>query len=185
MIELPEVIELGAVEEARRLWEGARQAHDDAPGDLVALCQSVDLGLRAAEILVIHGLQSARGRFPATIAAQLETPEPDVDSHRDAIHVPSTLDFTEGLDLLSVEGLECVAPGMHRGWEDRRFACQRARATAREALGVTLDGEERERLLVLAAYRNRVFRCPPPVRVVPAQILDAYGSLEALMARLL
>jgi hypothetical protein len=108
-----------------------------------------------------------------------------VDLHRDAIHIPNTLDFTAALDLLSADGLECVSPGMHRGWEDRRFACSRSRATATKALGVELTGEQRERLLVLAAYRNRIFRSPPPLNVVPGQILGAWGSLRGLVEALL
>lgn len=184
MSELPDVIELGPEEEARRIWEGALEARERATGDLAALCGCVDLGLRAAEILALRKMRGVKDRFPATIGAQLETPVPEVDIHRDAVHVPNTLDFTSILDLLSAEGLECVSPGMHRGWEDRRFACRRSRATATEAVGVTLEGDERERLLVLAAYRNRIFRYPPPLRLVPAQILDAWESLERLVAAL-
>jgi len=40
------------------------------------------------------------------------------------------------------------------------------------------------RLLLLAAYRNRLFRCPPPVRVVPGEILDALVTLDRLVAGL-
>ena len=70
------------------------------------------------------------------------------------------------LDLLSDDALECVAPGMHRGWEDRRFSCRRSRETASEAVGYRIPPDDREALLLLSAYRNRVFRLPPPVRVV-------------------
>jgi hypothetical protein len=185
MSELPDVIELGSEEEAQRLWIGATDAYGSAKRDLVALFESLDLGLRAAEILVMHKLQHVKGDFPATIQLQLETPESDVDVHRDAINIPNTLDFTAVLDLLSEDGLECVSPGMHRGWEDRRFSCIRSRRTARSALGVSLNGEQREHLLVLAAYRNRIFRTPPPLKVVPAQITGAWGALKKLVEGLL
>ena len=46
MSELPAVIELGPEEEAQRLWIGAEAAHESASQDLVALCESLDLGLR-------------------------------------------------------------------------------------------------------------------------------------------
>jgi hypothetical protein len=108
-----------------------------------------------------------------------------VDTLEDATTVPNSVHFTEILDLLSEEGLECVAPGLHRGWEDRRFSCKRSRVTAQEALGLSLAEGERTDLLLLAAYRNRIFRAPPPVRVVPKEILGAFGSLEGLMGRLL
>ena len=184
MGDLPEVLELSPEEEARRLWEGAEEARERADVDLAALCEALDLGLRAVEILVVERLSPVRDQFPATIAIQLERPRPEVDTVEDATTVPNTLQFTEILDLLSKEGLDCVAPGLHRGWEDRRFSCRRSRVTAQEALKVSLEEQERKDLLLLSAYRNRIFRAPPPVRVVPGEILKAFGSLEGLIQRL-
>jgi len=185
MSELPEVFELGAEEEARRLWAGAQEAQAAASGNLVVLCEALDLGLRTAEILVTHHLQPVKSQFPATIAIQLETPSPAVDPFRDAVQIPHSLPFTAVLDLLSAEELECVSPGLHRGWEDRRFSCRRSRVTAREALGIELGEEERSQLLRLSAYRNRIFRAPPPVRVVTKEILGAFASLNRLVERLI
>ena len=184
MSSLAEVIELGPEEEARRLWGGAMAARARAADDLVALCESLDLGLRAAEILTVHQLNPIRGQFPATIGLQLEMPDPEIDVHRDGIQVPKALQFNEVIDLLSDTELECVSPGMHRGWEDRRFACRRSRVTAQEATGVTLTAEEQERLLTLAAYRNRLFRTPPPVLVKPGDILSAFEALDRLVSGL-
>jgi len=104
-----------------------------------------------------------------------------VDTHRDAISIPNSLQFTDMVDLLSAEELECVSPGMHRGWEDRRFSCRRSRVSAQEALGVTLDATERDQLLLLSAYRNRIFRYPPPVRVHTHEVLSAFESLVRLV----
>jgi hypothetical protein len=185
MSELPDVVELEPRDEAQRLWQGAAGARARAAGDLVALIEVVELGLRAVEILVIEALGPIKDQFPATIAIQLERPRPEVDTVEDATTVPNSIHFTEILDLLSGEGLECVAPGLHRGWEDRRFSCKRSRVTAQEALGLSLEEAERADLLLLSAYRNRIFRAPPPVRVVPGEILGAFGSLERLMDRLL
>ncbi len=184
MSSLADVIELGPEEEARRLWDGAVEARTRAADDLVALCESLDLGLRAAEILTVHLLNPIRDRFPATIALQLELPDPEIDVHRDGIQVPKALQFNEVIDLLSDTELDCVSPGMHRGWEDRRFACRRSRVTAQEATGVTLTAEEQERLLTLAAYRNRLFRTPPPVLVKPGDILTAFEALDRLVSGL-
>jgi hypothetical protein len=39
-------------------------------------------------------------------------------------------------------------------------------------------------LLTLAAYRNRLFRTPPPVLVRPREILEAYDALDRLVAGL-
>jgi len=185
MTELAETIHLDAEDEARRLWAGAIEARKAASTDLVSLCEALDLGLHAAEILVIQLLQPMKDEFPATIGLQLNLPVPEVDPVRDGIQIPRVLQFNEAIDLLSGEGLECVSPGMHRGWEDRMFACGRSRATAQAAIGITLSAEDQEQLLLLAAYRNRLFRCPPPVRVVPGEILSAYERLERLVEGLL
>ena len=185
MTQLADVIELSSNEEAERLWQGALDALERASDDLVSLCEVLDLGLHAAEILTIQLLNPIKERFPATIGLQLELPVPDVDVHRDAINVPKALQFTDIVDLLSAELLECVSPGMHRGWEDRRFSCRRSRVTAQDAIGVTLSAEDQGQLLLLAAYRNRLFRYPPPIRVVPSEILPAFAGLERLVEGLL
>jgi len=180
-----DVIDLGPDEEARRLWARALEAYERSDRDLVSLCESLDLGLHAAEILVIQLLQPIKEQFPATIGVQLSLPQPEVDPQRDGINVPRVLQFHDVIDLLSGEELECVSPGLHRGWEDRRFSCRRSRTTAQEAIGLTLSAEEQERLLLLSAYRNRLFRCPPPVRVVPGEIHSAFTALQQLVEGLL
>ena len=48
---LEQTIELGPREEADRLWNGALEARQDAEGNLIALFECLDLGIRAAEIL--------------------------------------------------------------------------------------------------------------------------------------
>ena len=181
----PEVITLSSEEEASRLWAGALAAFEQADSSLVSLCESLDLGLRAVEILVIQRLQPIKEQFPATIALQLQLPVPEVEAYRDAVTVPKALQITEILDLLSAKALECVAPRLHRGWEDRRFSCQRSRQTAQEAVGLTLETAERDQLLLLTAYRNRLFRYPPPIRIVPAEILAAFPALRRVVEALL
>jgi hypothetical protein len=185
MSQLPEVIDLGPEDEARRLWEGALAARAGAGDDLVALCESLDLGLHAAEILAIRILNPIKERFPATIGLQLEMPGAEVDPHRDGIQVPKSLQFAEVVDLLSDTELECVSPGMHRGWEDRRFSCRRSRVTAQEATGLTLSADDQALLLLLSAYRNRIFRTPPPVQIRPGDILSAFEALDRLVEGLL
>jgi hypothetical protein len=184
MNELPEIISLGPEDEAGRLWAGAKEAYQHASVSLVSLCEFLELGIRAAEILIVQQLQRTKQEFPATIALQLETPIAEVDTYRDAVAVPRTIQFTEMLDLLSSDTLDCVGPRLHRGWEDRRFSCLRSRATGRKALGVTLDRDTRDRLLLLAAYRNRLFRYPPPVRIVTREILESYDALKQLVESL-
>lgn len=179
-----EVMTLGPEEEAARLWEGAREAFEKSDSSLVSLCESLDLGIRAAEILLIQRLHPVRARFPATIEVQLELPDPTVDAYRDAMATPKAMQFTDLLDLLSEESLDCVSPRLHRGWEDRKFSCRRSRTTARDAAGMALDAESRDKLLLLSAYRNRIFRYPPPLQIVPADIVGAYPALVDLVDKL-
>ena len=113
-------VTLGTVEEARRLWNGAQAAFGRDDQDVTALGEALDLGSRTAELLAVDRLRPVRDRFPASIGALLDAPPPDVSAHRDAVEVPKSLEFTEVLDLLSDEALECVGPELHRGWEDRR-----------------------------------------------------------------
>ncbi len=185
MENLPEVIELGPDEEAQRLWTAALEARVSEAHNLISLCSAINLGLRTCEILIVHHLQAVKSEFPATVAAQLDTPSPEVDAYRDGINVPKSLQFSDILDLLSEEELDCVSPGMHRGWEDRRFSCRRSRRTAQEAVGITLAEEARDQLLLLAAYRNRIFRCPPPTRILTKEIHAAFEHLVALAEKLL
>lgn len=185
MTSLPDSIVLGPLEEARRLWAAVPELERRASSDVVALCELLDLGLRTAEILVIQCLQGSKALFPATIALQLEMPDPEVDPYRDAVTVPKALQFGDIVDLLSAEDLECVGPRLHRGWEDRRFSCRRSRATAQQALGgFRLDAEQQRKLLLLAAFRNRIFRYSPPVRIAPPAILDAFDVLKLLNDKL-
>lgn len=181
---LPETFEIGPADEASRLWNGASAAYVHSGEHLVSLCEALDLGLRAVEILALLRLQPVRSRFPATVGMLLESPDPEVSPRRDAIAPPPSLDFVQVLDMLSADDLDCVARKMHRGWEDRRRACGRARALARETLGVTLDAAARDKLLLLAAYRNRLFRVPPPVVVEAGKIRGAFPELEKLYGAL-
>lgn len=184
MIETKETITLSPTEEANRLWQGAQDAFNEPNQSVATICEYLELGLRAAEILVVQKLQPVRGRFPATIGMMLESPEAEVQVYRDAVEIPHAIQFTEALDLLSEEKLECVGPALHRGWEDRRFSCRRSRKLSLEAIGFTLNDEERENLLTLSAYRNRLFRLPPPVRIEPETIRDAFGTLVKLVEKL-
>jgi hypothetical protein len=184
MTNLRDVVELGPEEEAQRLWARAMEARK-TPDDIVALSEALELGVHAAEILVVYRLQPVKDEFPATIGLQLQLPVPEVDPHRDGVGVPKVLDFADAIDLLSAEELACVAPGMHRGWEDRRFSCRRSRVAAQQQVGISLSADEQQDLLLLAAYRNRLFRCPPPVRVEPGAIEAAFPTLERVVKTLL
>jgi len=181
MTDTPRSIDLSPEEEARRLWDGATVARQAPGDDFVALSEALDLGVHAAEILAIHRLQTVQPEFPATIGVKLHLPTPEVDAFRDGIQVPKVLEFIDVVDLLSEEELDCVSPGMHRGWEDRRFSCRRSRAIAHAAIRTSLSSAQQQDLLLLSAYRNRLFRCPPPVRVVVDDLRHAFDALDHLV----
>ena len=69
MARMPDIIELGPEDEARRLWSGALEAHKSAADDVVSLCESLDLGLHAAEILVARGATVAAGETIARVGS--------------------------------------------------------------------------------------------------------------------
>jgi len=175
---------VGPIQEAERLWRGAESELARAGEDFAALCSALDLGIRAAQILAVLRIEPVRDRLPATIAALLERPPAEVDPWRDVVHQPRALRFAEVIDLLSDEDLECVTPHLHHGWEDRTWSCRRSRGLAREGAALGLGRAQRDRLLVLAAYRNRIFETPPPVRVDPAQITEAFPALRELVESL-
>jgi hypothetical protein len=80
--------------------------------------------------------------------------------------------------------LDCIAPELHGGLGASHFPCERSRAAARAALGFSLRSEDRDLLLLLLAYRNRLFRCPPPVEVRKEEVLVAFPALAQLMESL-
>jgi len=168
-------------EEADRLWRGAEAELARAGEDLVALCEALDLGIRAAQILATLRIEPVRARLPATIAVLLEPAPPEVDVWRDVVHASRGLRFAEVIDLLSEEALECVSPHLHHGWEDRTASCRRSRRLVHDAARVRLGQAQRDDLMVLAAFRNRIFETPPPVRVEPGRIHAAFPTLRRLV----
>ena len=184
MAELAEKVYLSPQTEAQRLWSGALEAFHTAGQDFVQLSEAVDLGVRVVEIVTAQGLQEIRYKFPITIASLLDPPPPEVDLERDFLHPPNTLRFIDAVDLLSETELSCISPQLHHGWEDPISSCQRSRAQARSAFGFSLDRKQREALMLIGAYRNRIFRLPPPVYIVTDEVLTAFPTVVELVERL-
>lgn len=184
MNRLPEVLTLDIQEEARRLWRGAQLAFQQADSSVVALCESIDLGVRAAELFAVRSLQEMREGFPEPLRAHLQSQEPKIHWFRDAMDGVPCLQFRVLLDLMSEPELECIAAELHEGAVKAPFPCERARASARAVLGFTLGGEDRDLLLLLLAYRNRIFRCVPPVELRKEEVLVAFPALVQLVEKL-
>ncbi len=170
--------------EAQRLWDGTLEALRKAPKGIIHLCEAIDLGTRVVEILTVQRLESVRDKFPATIASLLKAPPPEVEADRDFLHAPKWLRYIDVLDLLSGKQLSCISPQLHHGWEDKHSACHRVRAYTAEVTGISLGEKSRDDLILIGAYRNRIFRLPPPVRIIPNEVMGAYLTLINVVERL-
>jgi len=89
------------------------------------------------------------------------------------------------LDMLSARDVPCISPQLHHGWEDRDASCRRSRARTERVTGFSIDEDQRRDLMLIGAYRNRIFSLPPPVKVVPGEVLEAYPTLIDLVERLI
>ena len=185
MSPLPEEVFLSPEAEAERLWVGAQEAFGQAQHSIVELSEAVDLGVRVVEIMTVQCVQAVRDEFPRSIISLLESPPPEVEPERDFLHAPTSLRFADAVDLLSEPDLPCVSPQLHRGWEDRASSCRISRGRTFRAAGISLDATDRDALTLIGAYRNRIFFLPPPVRIVPDEVMGAYPTLIELVERLM
>ncbi|MHC4605355.1 MAG: hypothetical protein ACYTAF_00275 [Planctomycetota bacterium] len=149
---------------AEKLLAGADVERLKASDDAVEIARAVGAVMRAAVLLGLERLAGAADEFPASIRGLMRGEAPD------------PFGFADLVDLLSDEGLECVSPRLHQGWQDRTQSCRTARAAGRKAAGFGIDAETREALLAGLVLHNRVFRLPPPAQ------LDAAGARRALSA---
>ncbi len=153
--------------------------------DPVALTAGLELALRAFHLLTLGRLYQVKDQFPATNQSLMSVPEPAIDPPLDALaHPADFLAQIDLLDLLSAEDLPCVAPGLHRGWQDRTRSCQHARRITAGAVGFSIDAEEREELLGALALANRVHCIPPPVTLEAETVRQAHRPVLRLIERL-
>jgi hypothetical protein len=184
MHDLVDGVMLTAEGEAERLWRRAEEAFIRAPGSIAQLCEAIELGVRVVEISLVNRLQPERARFPAPIARMLASPPPAIDVMRDFVNPARCVTFLDLVDMLSEEPLPCISHQLHAGAEDRGASCRSARRASREAVGFSLAHDARRPLMLIGAYRNRLFALPPPVRLVPSDVIGAFPSLAVLADRL-
>lgn len=154
--------------------------------DPLEVALAIAQGLRVAQLLALNPLLDAIDEFPATIQALLVLPEPALNPSQDIkVEEQDVLRFIDILDLLSDEREECIAPWLHRGWQDKSQSCRDARRLARAQVGVSLDAPFRKLLLKAKAICNRVFMVPPPVRIDLVQARSALAGLLRLIEMLL
>ncbi|MBW2277152.1 MAG: hypothetical protein JRF63_06645 [Deltaproteobacteria bacterium] len=129
--------------------------------------------IRAAHLIAFDRLSDIRDEFPASIDSLLEAPEPELELAHSDVDLGDYIGFIDTVDLLSDELLPCVAPRLHRGWQDKTQSCREARVIARRELGVTVVGDFRRSLLYALAIVNRTSHVPGPIELEPAPVRDA------------
>ena len=170
--------------EAERLWSGAQEAFQQARDGIAPLSETIDLGMRVVEILTIECLRKVRLEFPTSVATLLDPPPLEINLTRDFLNAPKTLRLIDALDMLSDPELTCISPGLHKGWVDHVQVCRELRTNTKRATGLSLDANQRGALMLIGAYRNRIFLLPPPVRIVPDEVLGAFPVLSELVGQL-
>lgn len=142
-------------------------------------------GCHAFHLLAIQRLRSNRTGLPGWLQERLHCGDPELRVARDSAwlrcEIPTLLEL---VDLLSAPPLPCVAPELHRGWEDRQSSCLRLREQAQAALGTSLQAIQRDHLLLLLAARNRLLLLPCELSFTGAEIWNAYPLLLDLLSRL-
>jgi len=178
------VVELDHEAAAERLLADLQQQSGAGSNSPTQAAAALLLTIRAAHLLALAKVQGVQG-YPATVQALLNVPEPAVDPERDAAFDPGdSLTFVDLLDLLSQEQLPCLAPHLHRGWQDKTQSCRQARRLTTAAFGHELDGEGRRALLAAQAITNRVFVAPPPVVLDLRRVRKAVRDVLRLISHL-
>ncbi len=165
---------------AQRFFEIIESSNWTSGDDPVELSMAISLAMRATGLLALHRLENIAGEFPATIQTLLAGPtitEASVDSSE-------VLGFVDLVDLLSDKDLSCVAPNLHRGWQDKTQSCQNARTLVRRELNFSIDENMRGRLLHAAQANQRLFLLPDPAQLDLALLKPALLSLFDLATQL-
>ena len=161
-------------EMARQLLAIAERSDVEGRSE-VELVQSLSLALRALHLRGFARIYPIREQYPATLQALLDRPAAQLDTQLDALADPHDfLRLPDLLDMISDEGLPCIAPRLHRGWQDKRQSCIEARRITVEAVGLKLLERQRRELLAGVALSNRLLALPGPT------ILDQRRAREAL-----
>jgi hypothetical protein len=153
--------------------------------DPIARGAALSLCIRAAELHVIERVRPVLSEFPATIQEHFATAASPLVSTQDAF-LDTSLSFglLDLLEMCSDQALSCITPRLYRGWQDRNQARRDARRITTEAVGFSLDAEERDGLLMALAVQNRLFAVSPPLDIDGAQIGEALAAVQRLLDRL-
>jgi hypothetical protein len=160
----------------------ARVDASDQPLDIAV---ATELCFRAMTVLAQSALEGAREDYTVALQAMMHAPQFAIDEERDAlVDERDFLGCLDVIDLLSAEGLDCVAPRLHRGWQDRHQSCRQARRVSSDKLGFSLAASERAAIVAAWGVCHRVMRIPPPVSFAGKDLLRTRGPLLDLIAKL-
>jgi len=155
-------------------------------GGALALKGVLHWGWHAAVLLTYHRLRPARETFDQWFWTYLEAGEANLEVDRDARwDERQRLSLLELLDMLSAVELPILKPEFYQGWQDRTTRCQTLRKRVADVLGTSLDGEQRDRLLVLLAAYHRLLRLPAPVELDESALWKAMPALFDLVEMLI
>ncbi len=170
---------------ALRLLNRLERTKLAAADDPFELSDALGMAIRAAHVLGHEHLMQVAQELPASVQSMMELPEPSLDAGRDAFVEPlDYIDFVDILDVISDENLDCVAPHLHRGWQDKKESCRNARRATKGSVGFSIGFRFRESLLQAAAIYNRVFLVPAPVELEINEVKTALSSVLELIENL-
>ena len=163
---------------AAHLLQRLKQSEMAASNDPSDLAEALIVTIRVAHLLGHVHLQKGEQAMPSSVQSLMELPPPEIDTERDAFAVPDDyLSFVDILDLMSEENMDCVAPHLHRGWQDKKESCRNARRAARATIGFSIGFRFRDELLAAAAIYNRISLVPATVALESAAVRGAFESV--------
>ncbi|MBW1807450.1 MAG: hypothetical protein JRJ87_04600 [Deltaproteobacteria bacterium] len=178
----PAKIDLNDSALAGRLLDSLEHLKLAASDDPVEAALAIALAIRIAQLFCYQRLKRIAGQFPATIQTLLRTPKILQNS---ALTDPQEfIEFLDLIDLMSETDLKCIAPRLHRGWQDKVQSCQSARQLTQAELKYTIDADMRKSLLLALEIYNRTYLLPPPITFESQAVKQALASLLVLIEKL-
>ncbi|MDJ0762693.1 MAG: hypothetical protein QNJ97_06850 [Myxococcota bacterium] len=174
-------IRLSGTETAWLLLEVIDEQGSLRLNDLLKMAQALAVCVRASHLIAFDRLCEVQGAFPASIESLLDAPDPEIDADQAGVDLNDYLGMIDIVDLLSDAQLPCVAPRLHRGWQDKTQSCREARAIAQRALEMTIVRDFRGSLMGALAIFNRTSLVPGPVAIDPHGIRAAVDAVLQLV----
>ena len=154
---------------------------DLAGQDCVEIACALGFVMRSVHLLAVSRLTQIATEFPAYVQSLLTAQAPDERLARATFETQDCLSFLELIDMLSVSELDCIAPRLHRGWQDKTQSCRRARQVATNEFGFRLDAEQRRTAIAAQSIYNGIFVMPPPADPDTTHFANIFALLLELI----